>query len=559
MIKNKNYFFNNEFKILFIPATIGLFSEFIRLIIDETIIGILFDEIAFAGINLVEPYTIFVAFISYLICSGVASLMEREYGKNDKNKADEFFSLGMILAISIGIIITIIMIINEESFIQIVASNSQSIYYVREYFKYIKFIPVIIIVSSLMFTTTLYRGGKVYCIINSISLVILNSVLSIFFGKIMGIKGIAIATLLSYILSLIPFIVYYFTKNGKTSFIFNFDMKNILSIFKIGSGEASQFLYISIFELILNLFLLKNYGDNAVIIGAIIINILFLFISIFEGITEFLIVCENIFIGESNANAIKRCFKYIIKAGIIESIIVFILIQLLAPIFPSIIGIDAHNILNDAIIAIRIFSFSAIPFMIVRIFAIYYLYINKIFLSHYLFASSMLIFPVFLIYLCKNILDINYIWISITISPIISIILLLIYIKIKNIFDKNKFYYPLYLENKSIKKSFSKDIKCTKEGIESLCILVETFLIDQKISIEKIKIITNDILNSQLFYANKSNHKEAIICNINISNEILLYITNTNVLEQYNFNNTSLGKYENTNGNNSIFFSYLIE
>ena len=65
---------------IFLAATLAVMVDNARLLIDETIIGNLFDDVAFSAINLLEPYILLVEFASYLICVGGTALIVRARG-----------------------------------------------------------------------------------------------------------------------------------------------------------------------------------------------------------------------------------------------------------------------------------------------------------------------------------------------------------------------------------------------------------------------------------------------------------------------------------------------
>ena len=65
---------------IFTAATLSVLIDSIRLLVNETVVGNLFDDVAFGAINLVEPYMILVEFFSYLICVGGTAMLVRARG-----------------------------------------------------------------------------------------------------------------------------------------------------------------------------------------------------------------------------------------------------------------------------------------------------------------------------------------------------------------------------------------------------------------------------------------------------------------------------------------------
>lgn len=65
---------------IFLAATLAVMIDSVQLLIDETVVGNLFDDVAFGAINLLEPYLLLEEFFSYLICVGGTALIVRARG-----------------------------------------------------------------------------------------------------------------------------------------------------------------------------------------------------------------------------------------------------------------------------------------------------------------------------------------------------------------------------------------------------------------------------------------------------------------------------------------------
>ena len=65
---------------VFLGATAGVLLEVIATLVDEIVVGNLFDDAAFTAINLIEPYTVFEVFVAYLVTVAGAALIVRAHG-----------------------------------------------------------------------------------------------------------------------------------------------------------------------------------------------------------------------------------------------------------------------------------------------------------------------------------------------------------------------------------------------------------------------------------------------------------------------------------------------
>ena len=58
-----------KFLPIFLAASSGVLIDSIRLLVNEIVIGNIFDDVAFGAINLVEPYMVLVDFFPTLFVS----------------------------------------------------------------------------------------------------------------------------------------------------------------------------------------------------------------------------------------------------------------------------------------------------------------------------------------------------------------------------------------------------------------------------------------------------------------------------------------------------------
>ena len=84
---------DNQKDIRFFPvfagATTGVVLEVIATLVDEIIVGNIFNDEAFAAVNLIEPYTIIEVFLAYLIGAAGAALIIRAHGAGNYKKMSE--------------------------------------------------------------------------------------------------------------------------------------------------------------------------------------------------------------------------------------------------------------------------------------------------------------------------------------------------------------------------------------------------------------------------------------------------------------------------------------
>ena len=81
--KTKRNIHSIRFFPIFLGASLAVIIDSIQLLLDETVVGNLFDDVAFGAINLLEPYLLLEEFFTYLICVGGTALIVRALGANN--------------------------------------------------------------------------------------------------------------------------------------------------------------------------------------------------------------------------------------------------------------------------------------------------------------------------------------------------------------------------------------------------------------------------------------------------------------------------------------------
>jgi Na+-driven multidrug efflux pump len=159
--------------------------EIIATLVDEIVVGNLFDDCAFASVNLIEPYTLFEVFIAYLVAVGAAALIVRAHGAGDHKKMSEVFSQTIIVCGLGGIGLALIYVIFTPQLVRFVADDPAVYDNALDYFRIMRFYPLVDMFDTFMFTYVLYRGG-LYILYRNLCPNRIKRALSWFLGSQMG-------------------------------------------------------------------------------------------------------------------------------------------------------------------------------------------------------------------------------------------------------------------------------------------------------------------------------------------------------------------------------------
>lgn len=242
--------FSGDIKKIFMlswPIMLGMILQSLLGTVDTYFISKLgTNEAAAAALSNSASTVIFV--ISTLVSSGTIALVSRSYGEGDMEVVREFSGQSFFLSLIVGLILSIICFLNTENIIKLVFNPEPNIVALAEEYLSIIFIGTIFVFINSVLRTILQSLGDTLTplIIFGISNVI-NAILDPFlmFTLHLGIKGAAIATVISMVFSCVTINIVIIRKIYESSlnkFISSMSLQldKSIRILKIGGWACLQ-------------------------------------------------------------------------------------------------------------------------------------------------------------------------------------------------------------------------------------------------------------------------------------------------------------------------------
>ena len=283
-----------------------------------------------------------------LISAGTVALISRSYGEGNNKSIKKTAGSSVLLAIFIGLILGILCMINTKSIIKIMYNPNNSVLNLTVDYLRIIFIGTVFVFLNFTIRTILQALGDtrtplyIFGLGNIINL-ILDPIM--IFNMHLGIKGAAIATVISNFISFI-LIVYILIKNvyGKSIMKFfrylKFDITNSIRILRIGLWACLQQITRPITGMLM-FRIVNGVGEEqataAFGFGGQLFNYTFIFLS---GLT----VAISIIVGQSIGKKDLKSAELIISDGLKLAVINMMIFSIVYLIFPQyIIGIFTKN------------------------------------------------------------------------------------------------------------------------------------------------------------------------------------------------------------------------
>ncbi len=348
-----NPFIKHKYNELFVGSNVVIGFIILNTTVDSLIVGNVIGETALSAINLFAPILGLITFVSALIAMGAIYLFSNYIGKFEKEKANQIFSISFFASIFFGIILFLLMIICGEYYINASSSLSEITTELTEYWRTRCFA---VLLEPLLFLMTMIVSAEGDVLIRNITslLPVAGGIpLSIILSKHLGIKGIAISFLIVTTLALLVSFAHFFRKSNNLKLYLYFNFKEFFQILQLSFNDASTYLCIGLFSLMLNKFISATVGDFYLPVASMALNVIEISI-IFDAVGDALNPIAETYLGENHNSLEKNVAEYSLRISAIEGLIVMALIELFAGYIPTIFGISDPLLVEKCVIAIRI-------------------------------------------------------------------------------------------------------------------------------------------------------------------------------------------------------------
>ncbi|TQQ85769.1 MATE family efflux transporter [Peptacetobacter hominis] len=335
---------------LAVPAIIAQLVNVLYNIVDRMFIGRMpGGELAMAGVGLAFPIITLISAFSSLIGMGGGPLAAIKMGEQDNESAEKIMGNSFISLIIIAVVLTVFFQITSEDILWMFGASDNTIGYAMDYMRIYLigtiFVMIALGMNPFLNTQGFAKMGMITVVIGAALNIILDPVF--IFGFNMGVKGAALATIISQCVSAIW--VFLFLIGKKTILklkIMNMkpSMKVILSITSLG---VSPFIMQSTESLVLvslNTKLQMYGGDIAVsamtVMSSIMQMVTLPLIGIMQGAQP--IISYNY--GAKNIKRVKKAFILSLKTCLLFTLVTVSMCLIFPQMFVRIFSSNAELI-----------------------------------------------------------------------------------------------------------------------------------------------------------------------------------------------------------------------
>ena len=434
-MKNANRLGENKIISLLIefsvPAVVGMLINALYNVVDRIYVGQGVGTHAISALALVFPLQLIVFAFMMLIGIGGAALISISLGQKNREKAEHIVGNGFTLLIMVGLVVSILGLVFLEQILVIAGTTIENIGYARSYLNIIFYFIIFQFIGYGLNNFIRSEGNPFRSMLSMIAGAVTNIILDpiFIFGLKMGVKGAAIATGISFIVTAVWNFSYFV--NGKS--LLKIKLKHLLpdikvstSVIKIGMAPFFMQLVGSALGIILNN-QIKNYGAEYTSLGQAAIGIIqgfnMLFFMPILGINMGAQPIIGYNYGAKQFDRVKKTLIYSIFGALILTSACFLMCE----IFPSFIFKSFNSSDNELIkFGSYVMRIIMVFFPLLGIYVVssnYFQSIGKPKMSLILGLARPLFFLMPLLIILPRFLGLNGIWISIPIADLGSVLL----------------------------------------------------------------------------------------------------------------------------------------
>lgn len=333
---------------LSIPTVIAQLINMLYNVVDRIYIGHIPGEgsLALTGVGVCMPIIMIVTAFAALISSGGAPRASICMGKQDNKSAEQILGNCFSLQIVVSIVLTVVLLIWNKDLLMAFGASKNTLGYATDYMRIYAlgtlFVQLTLGMNAFItaqgFTTT----SMVSVLIGAICNITLDPVFIFVFN--MGVKGAALATVLSQAISTIWVVVFLSGKKTQLHLrkkYMGLKPKIFLPCVALGLATFIMQASESVVTVCFNSSLLHYGGDIAVGAMTILTSVMQFAMLPLQGIAQGSQPIASYNYGAKNADRVKKTFRLLVITCLTYSTLLWAAVQILPKVFVSIFTSDA--------------------------------------------------------------------------------------------------------------------------------------------------------------------------------------------------------------------------
>ena len=374
-----------------IPSVVSMLVFNLYTMVDGIYVARFVGEHALSAVNISMPYVNFIFAFSILFSVGTSTFVAIFRGENNMKSANETFTRNTIFLTVCALIITLLALVFQNELALFLGASEVTLPYVHDYLGVLIWFTFFFIVSYSMEVLVKTDGfpklATAAVSVGAVTNIVMDYVLVVHVG--MGIRGAAIATGLSQVLTFTVFTIHFLGKRGTIHWCkTTMDLSVYKRIIPIGTADFITELSAGTIIFLFNHAILKHIGDNGVVTYTVITYIYNIVMMTFTGISQGMQPLVSFYRGRREENTCRLFLRYALYSTFAMSMLALAICLFMTPALVSIF-IDASRaeLFTYTVHAFRIYSLCYLVIGYNIVCSGYFAAVEK---SGYSFAISLL-------------------------------------------------------------------------------------------------------------------------------------------------------------------------
>ena len=374
-----------------IPSEESMLVFNLYTMVDGIYVARFVGEHALSAVNISMPYVNFIFAFSILFSVGTSTVVAIFRGENNMKSANETFTRNTIFLTVCALIITLLALVFQNELALFLGVSEVTLPYVHDYLGVLIWFTFFFIVSYSMEVLVKTDGfpklATAAVSVGAVTNIVMDYVLVVHVG--MGIRGAAIATGLSQVLTFTVFTIHFLGKRGTIHWCkTTMDLSVYKRIIPIGTADFITELSAGTIIFLFNHAILKHIGDNGVVTYTVITYIYNIVMMTFTGISQGMQPLVSFYRGRREENTCRLFLRYALYSTFAMSMLALAICLFMTPALVSIF-IDASRaeLFTYTVHAFRIYSLCYLVLGYNIVCSGYFAAVEK---SGYSFAISLL-------------------------------------------------------------------------------------------------------------------------------------------------------------------------
>ena len=341
-------------KLLFklaIPTVVAQLINMLYNIVDRIYIGHMPGDgsLALTGVGVCMPIIMIVSAFASMISSGGAPKASIYMGKGDNRSAEKILGGCFTLQLIISAVLSVVLLIWNEDLLLLFGASENTIGYATGYMNIYAigtvFVQLTLGMGAFITAQGFTKVSMVTVLIGAISNIILDPIF--IFGFHMGVKGAALATILSQAVSCVWVLAFLCSKRSYLKLQkrnMKIDGKLVFPCVALGLSTFIMQGSESVISVCFNSSLLKYGGDIAVGAMTILTSVMQFAMLPMQGIAQGAQPISSYNYGAKNADRVKKTFRLLLTSCLVYSFVIWSAIMLFPKVFAGIFTPDGEMI-----------------------------------------------------------------------------------------------------------------------------------------------------------------------------------------------------------------------